>query len=392
MAVNNTKVFKVFQYRMMPTSEQSAILNGLLKQSCDLYNMMLGMRIEGHHRGHNVSFYEQSKELTHLRRHNDEYGAVWRKFHQGVIKRLDYAYRAFFRGVKEKKKIGFPKYQSIRKWKSLSIPCALVYRQGMVKIKGIGDIPLRKGRNIEGEIKNATIKKDVFGWRISITAEADSKVISEAKFDAVGLDMGVRDFITDNLGEKIANPQFLKKSLKHLRISQRAFARKTKGSRRWYKCKRRVAQTHFKVAERRRGYHYKVINDLLKKYDTIVLEDLKIRNMVKNHCLARAISDIGWSGFVTRLSCKAAEVGRKVIKVSPHNTSQMCSSCGEITPKKLSERTHKCEGCGLVLDRDHNAAINILHRAGISPPPHKVRKYPKLAASTSSLMIDGGVI
>ena len=367
-------VVKTFQFRCLPTPKQAAHLNYLLWHTRQLYNAALQERIDCYKRtGKSITYYDQCKSVTQIRAELPEFKDVWVMFQRGALQVLDEAYKHFFRRVKTKKgKVGFPRFKGARRWNSLQMPYAVNYEHGAVKIKGVDKLRVIAKRKIEGTIKNAILKKDVFGWRINIVAEvlADIKPKTNKK---IGIDVGISKFITDSNGNEVANPQFLKRSLRHLRRIQRAYSRKKKDSRRFKICRRRVIQAHWKVAERRRGFHWAVIDKLINNNDVICAEDLQVSNMGRNRRLSRSIHDVGWASFINKLFCKAEETGKQLIKVAPHGTSQQCSGCGEVVPKKLSERTHKCGSCGLILDRDHNAAINIL-RAGISPPPVKLCK------------------
>jgi putative transposase len=179
---------------------------------------------------------------------------------------------------------------------------------------------------------------------------------------AVGLDVGLTHFVTTSDGEKIANPRYLKEELPELRRAQRSVSRKKKGGSNRKKAKHRVARIHARVANCRREHQHKISNDLISRYSKIAVESLHVQGMVKNDRLARAISDVAWSSFVAVLTHKAERAGGEVVQVSPNNTSQLCSACGSKVPKTLAVRMHRC-GCGLVMDRDENAARNILERA-----------------------------
>jgi putative transposase len=167
-------------------------------------------------------------------------------------------------------------------------------------------------------------------------------------------------------GVLIKNPQFLRESEAKLKYEQRKLSRKKKGSNSRKKQKHKLAKLHCKIKNRRNNFLHIESRKLVRSYDVIVLEDLRIKNMVKNHHLAKSISDASWAKFIEYVSYKAESAGKKVVFVNPRNTSQICSSCGEIVKKSLSVRTHICPYCGLILDRDVNAAINIL-RLGTSP-------------------------
>jgi len=180
---------------------------------------------------------------------------------------------------------------------------------------------------------------------------------------AVGLDVGLEKFAALSDGSVIENPRYLRKTEKRLKHAHRALSRKQKASRNRKKARLKVARLHAKIRSQRRDFLHKASRRLVNTYSMVAVEDLAVRNMVKNHHLAKSISDAGWSEFLTMLCYKAEEAGSRVVKVNPSGTSQECSRCGTTVAKDLSVRLHKCPHCGLVVDRDVNAARNILARA-----------------------------
>ena len=215
---------------------------------------------------------------------------------------------------------------------------------------------------MEGKIKTVSLKREADKWFLVIACEAPEPAKLGNLMPSVGLDVGVTHFATTSDGEKIQNPRYLKAQLKHLRRAQRSVSRKKKGGSNRKKAKRRVARIHARVANLRQEHRHKISNDLISRYGKIAVESLNIQGMVKNRRIARAISDAGWSSFVVVLTHKAKRAGGEVVQVSPNNTSQLCSACGANVSKTLAVRVHRCD-CGLVMDRDQNAARNILARA-----------------------------
>jgi len=175
----------------------------------------------------------------------------------------------------------------------------------------------------------------------------------------IGIDVGIKSFCVDSDGNVVENPKYLHESEILLRRRQRSLSRKKKGSNRRKKARELVARTHKKVSNQRKDFLHKTVNIYIQNYGTVYIEDLKIKNMVKNRHLSKSISDASWGMFFNIIAYKAEEAGRRVIKVIPNSTSQICSGCGEKVVKSLSTRTHRCPVCGLVLDRDYNAALNI---------------------------------
>lgn len=191
---------------------------------------------------------------------------------------------------------------------------------------------------------------------------AEKGVVKKEIKEAVGIDLGLNEIATLSTGEKIANPRWVRGSEKKLAKEQRRLSRRKKGSNSRKEQKKVVAKTHRRIRNQRRDFHHKISRKLADTYDLIVFEALKVKNMVKNKYLARSILDAGWNQLICFVSYKAEEAGKRVERVNPSGTSQLCSSCGIKVQKSLAVRTHKCPHCGLVMDRDENAAINILSR------------------------------
>jgi len=193
-------------------------------------------------------------------------------------------------------------------------------------------------------------------------------VPTEDNRPAIGIDVGLKSFLTDSNGATVANPRFFRTSQRTLRRKQRTLSRRKKGSNRRKKTARSVAQTHLKISRQRTDFHFKVAHQYVMLYSMIVVEHLNIAGMVKNRHLSKSILDAAWASFLNILQYKAERAGSEVVRINPKYTTQRCSRCGERTPKSLSVRIHVCQHCSFVLDRDQNAALNIL-RAGAPPCP-----------------------
>jgi putative transposase len=235
---------------------------------------------------------------------------------------------------------------------------------GLLHLSKIGDIPIRLHRPIKGVIKQVTIKHIPSGkWYAYIIVDNGLNDREVLKIEtAVGLDVGLTSYIVDSDGHEVDNPRHLKQALKKLGREQRRLSKKQKGSNNREKQRIIVARTYERVQNQRNDFHHKVSREYVDDYDLIVTEKLQSENMVKNRRLARSISDASWSSLNQKLAYKAENAGKLFVQVDPRNTSQMCSQCGELVPKSLSDRRHDCPHCGLSLSRDHNASINILNR------------------------------
>jgi len=234
---------------------------------------------------------------------------------------------------------------------------------------------------LEGTIKTVTIKREVNQWYVIFSCEVDAPEKLPLSYEDVGIDLGVTHLAMLSNGEMIEHPRYYRKSQKQLERRQQALSRKQRGSHRRERAKRLIGKAHRRIARQRRDFLHKQSRKLVTRYQVMVFEDLQTSNLVKRPKprqdevtgqylpngaaakggLNKSILDAGWGAFVAMCSCKAEEAGRTLIKVSPHFTSQICSQCGTVRKKDLSERWHRCD-CGADLDRDVNAAVNILAR------------------------------
>jgi len=357
-------MLKTYKYRIYPNKEQKQKIDTTIDLCRNLYNAALEHRIYLYKRsGISVTYNAQQNELPELKKVLPEYKTVQSQILQDVLRRLDRAYRNFFRRVKQGKKPGFPRFQSYKRYNSFTYPQSGFSLSGShLELSKIGNLKVKLHRPVEGIIKTCTIIRKNGKYYVCFSCEAEDKVIP-LTYQNVGIDMGVKEFCITSDGEMLSNPRNYRKTEAKLKKQQKTLSRKKKGSNRRRKAVRELANLHEHIANQRKDNAYKVANYLLSKYDTIVREDLQIDNMVKNRKLSKSISDAGWGIFFNILEAKAKQApGKRVIKVDPRNTSQICSGCGQIVNKNLSERTHSCPFCGLTIDRDVNAAINILNR------------------------------
>ncbi len=353
----------------MTRATEGRCLN-VLYQCRTLYNLALEQRITIYkQRKRSISRYGQHAQLPELKEAFPQFKDVSSQVLQNVIDRLDKAYQAFFRRVKNGENPGFPRFKSRDRYDSFTLKQTGWKLEGKyLYLTNIGRLKLRLSRPIEGRIKTITVRRTATGkWFVSFSCDEVAPREFPATNKSVGIDVGIKNFIVDSDGTVIANPKFLKKSQKDLRVKQRTLARRVKGSSGRKKAKLHVAKQHEKIANQRKDFLHKTANYYVRNYQEIVVEDLNIRGLVRNHNLANSITDSSWGMFFEMLRYKAEEAGREVIKIRPNGTSQLCSSCGEKVPKKLSDRIHCCPFCGVVLDRDYNASLNILYKARSEP-------------------------
>jgi putative transposase len=352
---------KTYKYRLYPTKTQTVKLDATLNDCRWLYNAALEQRKVAY-KGCQTSlnYYDQAKELKNL-----ELKHIHSQVLQDVLKRADKAFQNFFRRVRLGEKAGYPRYKGYNRYDSFTYPqSGFSLTDNKLKLSKIGTIKVKLHRQIKGIIKTCTIKRELNNWYVYFACEVEHIPLPKTN-KAVGVDMGLNKFTALSDGVFTANPRYLRQSEAKLKCEQRSLSRKKKGSNSRKKQREKVAKLHRKIRNQRSDFLHKESRKLVEGYDTIIFEDLRIKNMVKCHNFAKSISDASWAKFTEYATYKAESAGRVVRFVNPRNTSQICSSCGLTVKKSIGIRVHKCT-CGLILDRDTNAAINIL-RLGTNP-------------------------
>lgn len=361
---------KTFQFRIYPTKNQEVALNRTLSTCRHLYNDSLGERkrqseLNELERTFGIipwgkpdwlNYYDQANSLSVSKTNFQK--AVFSQVLQNVLKRVERSFKNFFNGF------GYPRFQGRNRYNSFTYPqSGFGLESGKLNLSKIGNIKIIQHREIEGKIKTCTIKKDIDQWYVSFSCDIDIPMMPVEIKTETGIDVGLSSLITMSNGLQIEPPEFLRASEKRLsreqiRLSKKKLRSKNRNSQRII-----VAKVHRTIRNQRKDFAHKTSKKLVDEYDRIVFEDLQVQNMVKNHHLAKSISDAGWLQLINFTKTKAEYAGKIVELVNPRNTSQNCSSCGNLVQKDLSVRIHSCPFCGLVLDRDHNAAINILGRS-----------------------------
>jgi putative transposase len=360
-----TTVRKTFKYKLMPTPEQERALGHVLWRCRELYNAGLEERKTAWERCHvSVTFTRQSEQLPDVKEVRPEYHDINAQVLQDVLHRLDKAFQAFFRRVQAGEQPGYPRFQGKNRYNSFTYPQfgehgGATLDGKILSLAKIGRIHLRLHRPLHGTPKTVTIIREADGWYACISCVAVPVQPLSRTGRETGIDVGLKVFLVTAEGEVIENPRHYRKAERELQKAQRRVSRRKQCSKRRRKAAALLAKKHQKVQRQRRDFHHKTALTLLRHYDIIYLEDLKVANMVRNSRLAKSISDAGWGQFRTILEGKAACAGRRVVAIPPSYTTQDCSGCGERVEKSLSVRTHVCPCCGLILDRDENAARNI---------------------------------
>lgn len=392
---------RAFKYRLYPNKEQVEKLQWVLDRCRELYNAALQERRDAWQvvknspnyydaemrkekaREHSVSYYDQSAQVVSLKEIRTEYKDIPAVVIRDPLQRVEKAFKAFYKRVKEGKTPGYPRFQGKERYDSFAFVQSTgfsITQDNRLCLSKIGTIKVKIHRPVEGKIKTCTIKREGEHWYVVFSCEIEQEVQYHPSEEAVGVDLGLLHFATLSTGETIENPRHYRKAEAKLKKLQEALSRKKRGSNRRKKAAKSVVRAHRKVRNQRKDYLHKASRKLVNAYQTIVFENLQAANLSKRPKpkqdengkyvpngastkagLNKSINDAGWNQFVQYCTYKAEYAGGHVLIVDPRNTSQICSACEQKGPKKdLSERTHTCTHCGVVLDRDHNAAINIL--------------------------------
>lgn len=379
---------KAFKYRLYPNKETACALQWTLDRCRELYNAALSERRDAYkYAGKSINYYDQANDLPEIKHEiREEYQDIASHVLQDVLKRLEKAFQNFFRRIKNGEKPGYPRFQGRNRYNSFTYPDIAGWKLegNKLHLSKIGTLKIKLHREIAGKIKTVTIKREGEHWYVTFACEVGAEKRSPYTDEAVGIDLGLLHFATLSTGDTLENPRHYRRSEKKLAKAQQSLSRKKRGSHRRKKAVQRVAAYHRKVRNQRNDFLHKQARQLVNTYETIVFEDIKPANLSRapkskqdengkylpngasaKSGLNKSILDAGWSQFITLCECKAAYAGTvQVIRVDPKYTSQICSGCGVVRKKELSERWHSCE-CGCELDRDHNAALNIL-RLGIN--------------------------
>ena len=375
---------KTYKYRIYPTKETEQKLYWTLTRCRELYNAALSERKDAYkYAGKSISYSDQQNDLPEIKSEiREEYQDIAAHVLQDVLRRLSKAFDAFFRRCKNGEHPGYPRFQGRNRYVSFTYPDGAGWKfDGQcLHLAKLGKARVRLHRPLEGKIKTVTIKREVNEWYVAFSCEVDVPEKLPLSSEDVGIDLGVTHLATLSNGQMIEHPRYYRKAQKTLEKRQQALSRKKRGSHRRDKARQLVAKTHRTIARQRKDFQHKASRKLVEHYQVMVFEDIKSGNLIRKPKpkqdetgkylpngasakggLNKSILDAGWGTFVQLCSSKAAWAGRTLIKVDPKFTSQVCSQCGTVRKKDLSERWHRCD-CGAELDRDVNAAINILER------------------------------
>lgn len=377
-----------YQYRLRLTTTQQTTIDQWLELARRQYNYRLAERFNWYEQNRcdidacplichlpelkeRPDFYSQKRNLVTSKKLFPEYKELPSHSLQDVIARVEKTFDRWLRGDSNGKRSGKPRFKGRGRYRSIAFPDPVKpeHIQGrFIQLPKIGKLKLILHRPLPDgfKVKTAAIAKKVDGYYITLSLQDSTVPVltpdAPEMENTIGIDMGLKSFLVDDSGKDVEIPQHYRKSEKKLKRLQRGLSRKKKGSNRRKKAIKRVAKAHLKVSNTRKDFHYKTAKKLLERGKHVAHEKLNIKGLAKSR-LAKSVNDAGWGQFLQILSIKAERAGLLAIAVNPNGTSQDCSTCGQKVSKKIQDRWHSCPSCGCELDRDHNAAINIKHRA-----------------------------
>jgi putative transposase len=357
----------MFKYRLYPNKQQQRLLEQQLEECRWLYNHLLAARRDAwEQRQESLRLYDQQATLPALKVERPALAGVHSQVLQNVAVRIDLAFQAFYRRCKAGEDPGYPRFRGPGRYDSLTFPqvpvgCRIDTEGQRLRVMNVGQVKVILHRSLEGTPKTATISRSRTGkWYVCFACECAEPSPLPETGQQVGIDVGLKTFATLSMGEEIANPRFFRLEEHALAKAQRRLSQEEKDTPERAARRKVVARVHERIAWRRADFAHQHSRRIVNAFDLIAVEDLAVNRMVHLHCLAKSIQDAAWSQFTDLLAYKAAWAGRRYVAVNPAYTSQDCSGCGHRQVLSLSDRTYTCPCCGLVLDRDLNAARNIL--------------------------------
>jgi putative transposase len=379
---------KGFRFRLDPTSAQKQLFAQFSGACRFVYNRGLAKRKEAYEKERkSIRLFEQNNELVLLKK--EEKTAWLKDIHSQVLQQalqnLDFAFQNFFQNVRKEKKPGFPRFKCKGVRDSFRYPQGVKDDGNHVYLPKIGWVKFRKSREIEGEIKQTTIRREADHWYVSFSTEREildpvPAPISEEM--AVGIDMGLKTFATMATGPShrptyVPNPRYFTHFLPRLRVLSRRLSKKVKTSKNWLKAKRQLAKLHLRIRRCREDFAHKLSTMIVKSHDIICVEGLDIANLLEigTKSLSRSISDASWRSFLRCLEYKAKELGKHFVETGKFFPStQTCSFCGARQKMKLGDREYQCPQCSNAIERDLNSAIlekaagmSVLKACGATP-------------------------
>jgi len=355
-----------YRFRLYPDKEQEQKLLFTLDKCRFVYNKLL----EGLNKQEKINKNELQHYILNIKEENKEINNIYSKVLQYENYRLFSNLRSLYRLKKNGKKIGKLRFKGKEWFKTFT------YNQSgfkltntgkrcqILKLSKIGNIPIRCHRNINGKIKQVTVKKEASGkWFASITAENKEEITKTQNKNKAGIDLGILNYIYDSNGNHFDNPKHLNNSLKRLAKAQKKLAKKKKSSNNRNKQRLKAAIIYEKITNKRNDFLHKLSRYYINNYNLIAVENLNVKGLIQLSYNSKNIMDASWSRFIQMLEYKAERAGVQIVKIEPKGTTQTCSNCGTEVHKKLWNRIHKCNNCKLEINRDYNSAKEILKRA-----------------------------
>ena len=391
---------RAYKFRLRPTAKQHAALQACLDVHRRLYNDALAERRDAWEQvkalpafatmeqaKSPVTFTSQSADLPVRRATDERLARFGSGSEQATLRRLDRAFQAFFRRVRNGEVPGYPRFKAADRFDSVIWPspgdaCRWIPETSRVYLQGVGQVKVSAHRSVEGKLKTISVKREGRRWFLVLSCDEVPDRPLEPTGEVVGIDVGIARFLATSDGELVENPRHGRVAAERLEAAQRRLQHKRRGSKNRAKAREVVARRHRKIADQRRDFHHQLARRLVAESDVLCIEDLVVKNMVRRPApapaperpgeflpngaaakagLNRSISDTGWAQFTSILRAKAEEAGRIVVGVNPRHTSQTCNACGHVDARnRVSQAEFRCLACGHTANADVNAAKNIL--------------------------------
>jgi putative transposase len=364
------RVYVTYRFRLLPSKRQHRALEAILESQRELYNAALEERVGAYKKaGINRSYIDQCNALSDWRRTDADARALPPNLQRATLKRLDEAFRGFFRRVSAGQAPGFPRFRAAARFDSFGFRewCGISFRSGRLWFQGMpGSLRVHLHRQMPvTTIKTCRFRRDITGWTVSFVVEVEAGTPRRGT-RVVGVDLGIRTFAAFSDGGFIPSLRAARRHERQLRVAQRRLMRRKPGSAGRAEARSALAREHRRIRNRRSNFLHQASARLIRDYDRIATEQMSVDSMTRwKH--AKDVYDASWTTFISMLRYKAEWAGARLIDVDSQHTTQECSGCGALVPKVLRTALHDCQHCGLKLDRDLNAARNILNRAGLGP-------------------------